>query len=220
MLLAVGILAALHELRSSGLGQVIDASMADGAALLGTIFYSMRDLGQWSADRGTNILDSGAPFYDVYEASDGRHVSVGAIEPQFYSAMLSVLGLNAADLPDQNDVARWPELKERVALAFATRTADEWCDLMAGQEVCFAPVLSFDEARLHPINVSRGRFLDNDGFVQPAPAPRFDRTPSSVSGPAPNPGEHTRSALADWGLTAEESERLVEFGAIRAASPV
>jgi alpha-methylacyl-CoA racemase len=143
MLLAVGVLAALIEARSSGRGQVVDAAMADGAALLSTVFYGMRDLGHWGPERGANLLDGGAPFYDTYETADGEYVSLGPLEPKFYATLLEILGLDGEDLPDQYDSAAWPELKERIAAAVATRTRAEWCAAMSGRDACFAPVLSF-----------------------------------------------------------------------------
>jgi alpha-methylacyl-CoA racemase len=218
MLLAVGVLAALIEAQTAGAGQVVDAAMADGAALLATMFYGMRDLGQWSSEHGTNLLDSGAPFYDVYETADGRYVSIGAIEPQFYAGMLRVLGLEDEAPPDQLDRAAWPAFKARVAAAFATRTRDEWCAAMEGADACFAPVLDFDEARAHPLNVARGRFVEHAGFVQPAPAPRFARTPGAIAGPPSRPGEHSRDALTDWGLDAADADALIASGAVRAAA--
>jgi alpha-methylacyl-CoA racemase len=217
MLLAVGVLAALLEARSSGKGQVVDAAMADGAALLATMFYGMRDLGQWSDAAGTNLLDSGAPFYDVYETADGKHVSVGSIEPQFYASLLRVLELEDEAPPDQMDPSGWPAFKQRVAAVFATRTRDEWCDAMRGEGVCFAPVLDFDEARAHPANVERERFVEHAGFVQPAPAPRFDRTPGAIAAPPSLPGEHSRAALAGWGFEDAQVDALVASGAVRVA---
>jgi alpha-methylacyl-CoA racemase len=214
MLLAVGILAALHERRTSGAGQVVDASMADGAAQLATMFYAMRDLGMWSDERGTNLLDGGAPFYATYETADAKYVSVCAMEPQFYAGLVEAMGLAGADLPPQNDTATWPAVKATFASVFAGRTREEWCEVMAGHDVCFTPVLSFDEARVHPENVARGRFVENDGFVQPAPAPRFDRTPSAIAGPAPLAGEHSREALVSWGMAEQEVEALLADGAV------
>jgi len=218
MLLAVGVLAALLEARTSGAGQVVDAAMADGAALLSTVFFGMRDLGHWNEERGANLIDGGAPFYDVYETSDGRHVSLGAIEPQFYAAMLRVLGLEDEAPADQMDTRAWPAFKRRVAAVVLTRTRDEWCAAMEGAGACFAPVLTFDEARTYPANVARERFVEHGGFVQPAPAPRFGRTPSAIAAPAPLPGEHTEAALASWGFTGPEIRALLDAGAVRAAT--
>jgi alpha-methylacyl-CoA racemase len=217
MLLAVGVLAALLEARSSGRGQVVDAAMADGAALLATMFYGMRDHGQWSDELESNLLDGGAPFYDVYETADGKHVSVGAIEPQFYASFLRVLGLEDEAPPHQMDPAGWPAFKPRVAEVFRSRTREEWCEAMRGSEVCFAPVLDWDEAREHRDNVERGRFVEHAGHVQPAPAPRFDRTPGAIAGPPALPGRETREALADWGFEAGDVAALLGSGAVRAA---
>jgi alpha-methylacyl-CoA racemase len=215
MLLAIGVLAAVLSARATGAGQTVDAAMVDGAALLMTGFFGWRDLGTWSEERGTNLLDGGAPFYDVYATSDGKHVSVGAVEPQFYAALVGVLGLDVADLPDQNDRATWPAVKARFAEIFSTRTREEWVAAMVGQEACFAPVLSLDEARTDPVNVERGIFVEVDGVVQPAAAPRFGTTPSAVSGPVDEAGQHTREGLADWGIAPDEVDRLIAAGAAR-----
>ncbi|MCW3017468.1 MAG: carnitine dehydratase [Solirubrobacterales bacterium] len=215
MLLAVGVLAGVLSARATGQGQVVDAAMVDGAALLMTGFFGWRDLGTWSDQRGTNLLDSGAPYYDVYETADGEYVTIGAVEPQFYASVLRVLGLDGEDLPEQNDREHWPQMKARFAAIFRTRTREEWVQAMAGQEACFAPVLSLDEARRHPINTERGTFVEVDGVVQPAPAPRFSGTPSDTPGPVAGAGEHTRVALADWGLAAAELDALIASGAVR-----
>lgn len=216
MLLAVGILAALWSARDGGKGQVVDAAMVDGAALLMTGFFGWRDLGEWSSERGTNLLDSGAPFYDAYACADGRYVTVGAVEPQFYASVLRVLGLEGEYAVEaQNDRAAWPATKVRFAEVFATRTREEWVQAFTGQEACFSPVLSLDEAREHPVNVDRGTFVEVDGHVQPAPAPRFSGTPSSAPGPVALAGQHTRDALQDWGLTGGEVDTLLASGAVR-----
>jgi len=216
MLLAVGILAATLEAQRSGRGQVVDAAMADGVALLATLFYGMRDLGQWNDALASNLIDGGAPFYDVYETADGGHVAVGAIEPQFYASLLRVLEIDGGPPADQMDQATWPALRQRIAAAFRTRTRDEWCEEMRGAEACFAPVLDWDEARTHPANVERERFVEHAGHVQPAPAPRFERTPGAIAGPPALPGEHTREALAAWGVPAERVDALIDSGAVRA----
>jgi alpha-methylacyl-CoA racemase len=215
MLLAVGVLAALIEAGRSGQGQTVDAAMIDGAALLATMFYGMRDMGQWDGGRGGNLLDGGAPFYDVYETADGRHVSVGSMEPKFYANLLRELGLEDVGLPEQMDAASWPDVKRRFAAVFRTRTRDEWCERLETAEVCFAPVLDLDEARAFPQNRERGVFVEHDGVVQPAPAPRFGRTPGAIAAPAPAPGEHTRDGLADWGFEPGELDALAGDGAIR-----
>jgi len=216
MLLALGVCAALVDAGRSGEGQVVDAAMVDGAALLTTMFHAFRAMGAWNPERGTNLLDTGAHFYDVYETADHRYVSVGAIEPQFYAELLQRTGL--VDDPDfavQMDRARWPHLKDKIAAVFATRTRDEWCELMEHTDVCFAPVLSLGEAPLHPHNVARGTFTEVAGVVQPAPAPRFSRTPGAIQRPPAHAGQHTDEALADWGFGADEVARLRDVGAVR-----
>jgi alpha-methylacyl-CoA racemase len=215
MVLALGICAALVERQASGRGQVIDAAMVEGAALLATPFFGYVQNGSWSTERGTNIVDSGAPFYDVYETSDRRWLSVGAMEPQFYGALLSLLGLDGdPDLPDQHDRAAWPAMKERFAAIIATRTRDEWCAAAAGVEACVAPVLGPDEVEQDPHNAARGTFVRHEGLMQPAPAPRFSRTPTALGLRPPLPGEHTTEALADWGLAPDRVAALREAGAI------
>ncbi len=214
MLLALGVCAALVEAGRSGQGQVIDAAMVDGSAVLTTMFHSLRAMGIWDDERGTNLLDSGAHFYDAYETADGRYVSIGSIEPQFYAELLRLTGLEGQDLPWQHDKARWPELKERLAAIFATKTRDEWCELMEGTDVCFAPVLSLAEAPEHPHNVARGTFCEVAGIVQPAPAPRFSRTPAEVAGPPPHAGQHTDEVLAEWGVPAERVAERRASGAL------
>lgn len=219
MLLAVGLLAGVLEARASGRGQVIDAAMLDGAALLAAIFFGREPLGDWSDERGTNLLDSGAPFYDVYETADGRYVAVGAMEPHLYAELLARLGLDGdADLPDQYDRRRWPELRERLAAVFAERTRDEWCEALEGTDACFAPVLSFSEAPCDPHNRRREVFVEVDGTLQPAPAPRFARTPAVIGGPPPHPGEHTVEVLRDLDLAAGDIERLVAAAAVKATT--
>ncbi len=215
MLLAFGMVAALLSARDGGEGQVVDAAMVDGAASLMTMTYTLKAAGMWSGPRGTNLLDTGAHFYEVYETSDGGFMAVGAIEPQFYAELLRLLGLDAADLPPQMDRDRWPEMKRRVAAVFATRTRDEWAAVFEGSDACAAPVLSMDEAPLHPHNVARGTFTEVAGVVQPAPSPRFDGTPGAIRRPPPNPGQHGDEALADWGLDPDGIGRLRASGAIR-----
>jgi alpha-methylacyl-CoA racemase len=220
MVLALGICAALVERQTSGRGQVIDAAMVEGAALLATPFFGYVQTGVWSTERGTNIVDSGAPFYDVYETSDGRWLSVGAMEPQFYAALLSLLGLaDEPDLPAQHDQAAWPAMKERFAAIIHTRTRDEWCASAAGVEACVAPVLGPDEVADDPHNAARRTFVRHEGLVQPAPSPRFDRTPTALGLRPPLPGEHTTEALADWGLSPERVAELRDAGAIADRAP-
>ncbi|MDD2545372.1 MAG: CaiB/BaiF CoA-transferase family protein [Burkholderiaceae bacterium] len=207
MLLAVGVLAALQERTRSGQGQVIDAAMSDGAALLSAMVYGFKAAGQWSNQRGENLLDGGAHFYDTYACADGRHVAIGAIEPQFYALLRERCGI--ADDPTfdaQMDPAGWPLLKLRLADVLRTRTRDEWCALLEGTDACFAPVLDWDEAPRHPHNVARGTFATVDGVVQPAPAPRFSRTPADVPGKAPVPD--LAALRARWGLAPSVSPGL------------
>ncbi len=213
LLLACGVVCALLEATRSGRGQVIDAAMVDGAALLATMIHGLRGTGLWG-ERGTNLLDTGAWFYDVYETSDGRYISIGSIEPQFLAEMVRLTGLEG-DLPDQNDQATWPEMKQRLAALIRTRTRDEWVAVLEGSDACFAPVLDPDEAATHPHNVARATFVEEHGIVQPAPAPRFSRTAAGIAGPPARPGQHTDSTLADWGFSAEEVARLKEAGAVR-----
>lgn len=210
MLLAFGVLAALLEVRGSGQGQVVDAAIVDGAALLTTILHALRAQGSWTDARGSNLLDGGAHFYGVYACADGHYVSVGTIEPQFYTRLLELLGLSGdpAFVAGRGDPALWPELRARLADLFATRTRREWCDLLAGEDTCFAPVLSMAEAPGHPHNRVRGTFGSLDGVVQPAPAPRFSRSGEMPLRRPPRPGEHTREVLAEAGLTAAEIDEL------------
>jgi alpha-methylacyl-CoA racemase len=194
MLLAFGVLCAVHEARSSGQGQVVDAAMVDGAALLSTSIHGLRATGHWEGEPGTNLLDSGAHFYEVYETADGGHIAVGAIEPQFYAALLGVMELDIAEAP-QWDAALWPALKERFAEVFRQRTRDDWAELLASADTCATPVLGLEEGPQHPHNVARGTFVEADGVVQPAPAPRFSRTPPAISD-RPSADEMLRA----WGL--------------------
>lgn len=215
-ILAIGILAALYEARTSGKGQVVDASIVDGTALLLSSVLGRLAAGSWRDERGANVLDSGSPYYEVYETGDDKFMSVGAIEPKFYRNLLKVLGLNEAKLPAQNDRDRWPELKARFAAAFKTRTRDEWAAAFQNIEACVAPVLSLKEAPAHPHNRARGTFVEANGALQAAPAPRFSRTPAAIQGPTPNPGQHTREALEQWGFGAADVEAMLAKGAVRA----
>jgi len=212
MLLAFGIACALLEARASGRGQVVDAAMVEGAALLTTMFAGMRASGQWLDRRGVNFLDGGAPWYGCYLTKDGKYVAVGTVEPKFYEALISRMGLAGAELPDQYDRERWPLLRKRFAEVFATKTRDEWCALLEGHDVCFAPVLSFGEAPRHAHAVARDGFVDIGGVTQPAPAPRFSRTPGSVRAPPPERGAHGRDALVEWGFGDLEIQRLIRLG--------
>ncbi|MGQ0432738.1 MAG: CaiB/BaiF CoA transferase family protein [Microthrixaceae bacterium] len=214
MLLAYGLVCALLSAQRTGEGQVVDAAMVDGAAVLTTMFHAFRAMGIWEDERGTNLLDTGAPFYDVYETADGKYVSIGSIEPQFYAELLRLTDLADADLPYQHDRAQWPAMKERVAAIFKAKTRDEWCDLMEGTDVCFAPVLSLAEAPQHPHNVHRGSFIELNGVVQPAPAPRFSATPAAVQRPPAHAGQHTDEVLADWGIDADRIAKLRDANGI------
>ncbi|MES2974802.1 MAG: CaiB/BaiF CoA-transferase family protein [Pseudomonadota bacterium] len=213
--LALGIVSALLESRTSGKGQVVDAAMVDGSASLMALMYGMRAAGKWTDQRGDNRLDSGAPWYSVYETSDGKYVALASNEARFYKVTLELMGLGSRDLPDQHDKASWPEMKKLFAGIFITRTRDEWCALMAGNEVCFAPVLSMAEAPSHPHLKARSTFVEIEGVVQPAPAPRFSRTPGAIQGRAPRVGEHTGQALADWGFAQDDIAALLGAGAIQ-----
>jgi alpha-methylacyl-CoA racemase len=213
MLLVIGVLAALVERGQSGAGQVVDAAMVDGSALLMSIFFAIDQMGAWGP-RGTNLLDGGAHWYGVYETADGGYVSVAAFEPQFYAEFLRVMDLSDLDPAQQMDKDQWPALKERVANLFKAKTRDEWVEVMRGHEVCFAPVLTMAEARAHQHNVHRKTFVEVDGIAQPAPAPRFSRTPPAVpKSPAPT-GSATDSALHDWGFSTEEIIALKSAGTI------
>src|SRR5262245_21629335 len=189
MLLAFGLVCGLLEAQRSGKGQVIDAAMVDGAAALMAMFFSFRATGGFTDKRGTNLLDGGAHFYDTYETKDGKHICLGSIEPQFYSELVQRAGLDKEKFAAQMDAKRWPEYKEELTRVFKSKTRDEWCALMEGTDVCFAPVLSVFEAPHHPHNKARGTFVEVDGVVQPAPAPRFSRTVPEVSHAARRPGE-------------------------------
>jgi alpha-methylacyl-CoA racemase len=214
MMLAFGMCAAIINARQTGAGQVVDAAMVDGAAALMTMTYTLRSSGIWKEERGTNLLDTGAHFYEVYETADGGFMAVGAIEPQFYAALLQGLDLEGEDLPEQMDREAWPQMKERFARLFAAKTRDEWETVFAGTDACVAPVLSPWEAPSHPHMAARGTFTEVGGVVQPSPAPRFGRTPGSIRRPPPNPGQHTDETLVDWGLDADEVAELRSSKAI------
>jgi alpha-methylacyl-CoA racemase len=216
MFAAFGVACALFEARQSGKGQVVDAAMTDGAAVLTTALHWMRAAGTWHEARGTNRLDSGAHFYDVYETADGRYVSVGSIEPQFYAELRRVLGLAGPEWDQQNHRAAWPKLKAELAAIFATKTRDAWCRVFAEAkaDACFAPVLSPGEAPADPHNAARGTFLTRAGVTFPAPAPRLSRTPAAAGGPPPAPGQDTAEVLRDWGFAAEAIAELRGAGAV------
>ena len=215
MFLAFGVVCALLEAQRSGEGQVVDAAMVDGAAILMSMFHGFTAMGMWTDERGTNLLDTGAHFYEVYETSDAKFVSIGSIEPQFYAELLRLTGLtDDADFAGQHNRPNWPKLKERLAEVFKTKTRDEWTEIMEGTDVCFAPVLSIKEAPSHPHMAARGTFTEVAGITQPAPAPRFSRTPGSIERPPSHAGQHTDEALADWGFSADELAALPASAAI------
>ena len=219
MLLAFGVVCALLESQRSGLGQIVDAAMVDGSAVLMSMFWSFRSIGLFDENhRGTNLLDTGAHFYDVYQCADGEYVSIGSIEPQFYAELLRLAGL--ADDPEfakQMNKSAWPRLKQRLSDLFATKTRDQWCALMETTDVCFAPVLTMSEAAHHPHNVERGTFVEIAGTLQPAPAPRFSRTTAEVTMPPAHPGQHTAEILRDWGFDAARIDALIANRAVAAA---
>ena len=201
MLLVAGVLAALWQAQRTGIGQVVDAAIVDGATLLATQLYGLLHSGAWQDRRGANLLDGGAPFYGVYETADGRHLAVGPLEPKFFAEFAGRLGLDPAETPDQLDVASWPRLRTLIAARVATRTRDEWVRIFADGDACVAPVLSLDEAPADPHMSARGAFVEANGVPQPAPAPRFSATPAATpSLPPPLPGEHTREVLEEWSV--------------------
>ena len=210
MLLAFGVACALLEAGRSGRGQVVDAAMVDGAALLAAMFHGFLAAGQWSEERGANILDTGAPWYDVYETADRKYVAIGAIEEKFFAELGSRLKL--PDLPPQHDRSRWPEMRKRFAAAFKSKTRDDWCRVFEGADACFAPVLGWAEAREHPHSRARDAYATVANVEQPAPAPRFSRTGAAVPQPPPERGQGGRRALADWGFNATEVKRLESLG--------
>jgi len=213
--LAFGLLAALFERQRSGRGQVVDAAMVDGAASLASIFYGLHAAGSWSETRGANLLDGGAPFYDSYETADGRHISLAPLEPKFFARLVEALALEPRFVQRQYDRRLWPEMREAIAAAVRQHTRDEWCARLDGSDACFAPVLSFDEAPMHAHARARAAFVTVDGVVQPAPAPRFDRTPAALPRPAPQPGQHTEEVLLEAGFSAAEVAALRGAGAAR-----
>jgi alpha-methylacyl-CoA racemase len=215
MVLAFGVVSALLATRSSGRGQVVDAAMTDGSALLAASVYAMASVGMWTDARASNRLDGGVPYYGVYETADGRHVAVGALEPQFYAELLDRLGLDAAQVPSRDDPANWPELRALFTRTFRSRTRDEWAAVFDGSDACVAPVLSIAEAPSHPHNVARGTFVHRGAGVEVAPAPRFSGTPSELPPPAPAVGADTVAILTELGLPAAEVERLVATGTVR-----
>src|ERR1700722_11056747 len=215
MLLAFGMVAALLEAARSGEGQVVDAAMVDGAASLMTMIHAFRAHNLWNDERGSNMLDTGAPFYEVYETADGKWMAVGGIESQFYASLLDGLSLaGGASLPHQMSREEWPAMKERFAAIFRSKTRDEWTAIFDGTDACVAPVLSPWEAHEHPHNIARSTYIEVDGAVQPAPAPRFSRTPSAVSKPPSPPGADTVSGLVEWGVDESVVAKLRDSGAL------
>ncbi len=215
MFLAFGLVAALLEARASGEGQVIDCAMTEGAAYLATSAFGWHASGFWHGERGSNIVDTGSHFYNTYETSDGKWISVGSIERKFYRELLEKTGLDNEELPEQMDRSNWPEMKERLAAIFKMKSRDEWCEIMEGSDICFAPVLSFGEVNGHAHNKARDSFIEVEGVLQPAPTPRFSRTEATVQRPPSDPGGDTREALADWGFAADEIAALEGTGAVR-----
>ncbi|MEA3194023.1 MAG: alpha-methylacyl-CoA racemase [Betaproteobacteria bacterium] len=211
MLLGFGVACGLIEAARSGKGQVIDAAMVEGASLLATMFSGFLSSNAWNENRGSNILDTGAPWYNVYETKDGKHVSIGAIEERFYQELLARLQLAEKDFP-QHERAKWPLHKAAFATAFKAKTRDEWVKVFEGSDACFAPVLSWSEAPRHPHNRARSAYVSVKRVEQPAPAPRFSRTPGEVQRPPPERGEGGAQALADWGFDAEQVKRLTSLG--------
>ena len=207
--LVIGVLAALLEARTSGQGQVVDAAIVDGTAHLSAMFASMLAGGSVHERRAAGLLDGGAPFYAVYETADGEHMSVGALEPQFYAALLARLELE--DVPDRDDRTRWPALRGILAARFRQRTQAEWVEVFEGSDACCTPVLRLSEAAAHPHLAARGTYVDRDGVLQPAPSPRFARTPGTLTTAPTMPGGQTHDALAAWGI--ENVEALIAGGA-------
>ena len=208
MMLAFGMACALFEAQKSGKGQVVDAAMIDGSAVLMAMMYGFRASGFWADERGSNMVDGGAHFYDTYETADGKYVSIGSIEPQFYALLLQHTGIDDPDFQNQHDQSKWPAFKARLTEVFKTKTRDEWCRIMEGTDVCFAPVLSLDEAKDHPQCQTRNTFIELDGVLQPAPAPRFSRTKPETPKPPPKVGGDTEAVLADFGFSPDELETL------------
>ncbi|MEE2694598.1 MAG: CaiB/BaiF CoA-transferase family protein [Pseudomonadota bacterium] len=215
MSMALGIMAGVYEARNSGTGQVVDIAMTEGSAYLALAMYGMAAVGDYSHDRQDNMLDGGAPFYRCYETKDNKFVSVASIEAKFYDLLLEKTGLKgASNLPDQLDKSSWPEMSSRFEQVFKTKTRQEWCEIMEGTDVCFAPVLTFNEAPHHPHNKARGTFVEVEGVAQPNPAPRFNRTPGSVKGAAPAVGENTREGLVSWGFEPSEVDDMLASGVV------
>ena len=214
MLLALGLVSALLEAKGSGEGQIVDAAMTDGSALLMTMIYSMKGSGFWQDSTGSNLLDGGAHFYDTYECKDGKFISIGSIEPQFYKLLRELANLEDSIYDNQMSRENWPDLKKEIAKVFLNKTRDEWCDLMEGTDVCFAPVLSMWEAPQHPHNIARKTFIELEGLDQPAPAPRFSKTISEVRSPPALAGEHTDEILNEIGIDSNQIKTLRTQGGV------
>jgi alpha-methylacyl-CoA racemase len=214
MFLAFGIVCGLLEAQKSKQGQVVDAAMIDGSAALMAMFFSMMHVGLFKTERGTNLLDTGAHFYDVYETKDGKYVSIGSIEPQFYAELIQKAELDPQIFAEQLNISKWPDYKEKLIEIFKTKTRDEWCAVMEGSDVCFAPVLSIAEAPNHPHNQSRGTFVTVNDVLQPAPAPRFSRTPTGLRARAEKEGQDPSTILADYGFNDGEIRKLLDQGVV------
>jgi len=212
--LAFGILAGVIHARASGQGQVIDCAMSDGAASLMAMFYGFKASGLWSDNRRDNMLDGGAHFYDTYQCSDGKWISIGSIEPQFYALLLEKTGITDPAFQQQMNKAEWPALKAKLADVIKTKSRDQWCEIMGATDVCFAPVLDLTETASHPHNAARQTFVEIEGVTQPAPAPRFSATPGAIQAPPPAIGAHNDEAFADWGFAAADIENLKTVGAL------
>ena len=214
MYLLAGLLAAYIEAQKSGQGQVVDAAMTDGTASLLTAFFGLRAMGRWTDRRTSNYLDGGAHYYGSYTCSDGKFISIGSIEPKFYALLLEKLGIEDEEFQGQNNLASWPSLRDKLQSIFATRTRDEWCELLENTDVCFAPVLGMHEAPDHPHNAARQTFVEVAGVTQPAPAPRFSRTQGTIQGPAAKVGEHSEEVLKAWNFSEQEIASLKEADAL------
>lgn len=214
MLLAFGLVCGLLNAKTTGKGQVVDAAMSEGAATLMSSMYGMYGTGFWKDDRGSNWLDGGCFYYGAYECSCGNYISIGSIEPQFYALLLEKTGIDDPAFKDQHDRDAWEPRKKIMAEVFRSKSRDEWCEIMEGSDVCFAPVLTMGEAPNHPHNKARGAFVEIDGIVQPAPSPRFSATPAGTPGSPPAPGEHSTQALGDWGFDSNEIETLISDGVV------
>lgn len=214
MMLAFGLVCAMLEAQKSGTGQIVDAAMVDGAATLMAMFFTMKAAGMYSDERGTNLLDGGAHFYDSYETADGKYISLGSIEPQFYALLVEKAGLDKEDFSNQMDQGKWSELKEDLIQLFKTKTRDEWCEIMEGTDICFAPVLSLSEVADHPHNKARATFAELEGILQPTPAPRYSRSTVSLTHASRMAGEDSRVVLAQYGYAEDRIDKLIEDGVI------